>query len=449
MQFYRDPEFLGRTVADFLIEGLAAGQPALVVATEANRTAIADYLADREFDAEELERRGRYVALDAREVLSRITHAGVPDPSTFRTVAGGLIDETLRSGGGVQVRVYGEMVDLLWREGRPEASLNLEKYWNALAETHSFALMCAYRMEGFRQPGQQPAFDNLCAHHSRVLPDESYARNDSEDGRMRTIARLQQSAGMLEQQGSRNRELEAALVQAQAQRQEAVLLLDQARRMRDELLLLAGEELGTPLKVLNMQLLGVLQAAGQGRQALTAEWLSYRIGHAADDIRQLSILVEGLADAAKLATGGETLKLERGCLAEILGEVVQRFGQRGRMCEITTDLQAMPGRWDRARLSRLLAPLLASAAGGETQARTGLAAKLHVILAATSGAATISIAAGGRADAPESGDSARHPLGRLQLWTVNQLVRAMGGQLAQGRPGEAFRFSVTLPRQAG
>ena len=449
VQFYQDPEFLGRSVANFLIEGLAAGQPAMVIATDTNRRAIADYLADREFDSDELERQGRYLALDSRDVLPRFAHAGILDPSAFHSVVGGMIDDILRIAGGVQVRIYGEMVDLLWREGRHEATLDLEKYWNALAETHSFALMCAYRMDGFHQPGQRESFERVCAQHSRVLPDESYPRQDSEDLRMRTIARLQQGAGTLERQSSRDRDLEVALLQAQAQRQEALLLLGQARRVRDDLLAFAGEELSTPLKVLNMQLLGVLQAAEQGRQALSADWLRYRIGHAADDIRQMSLLLDGLADVARLATGGESLQAESGCLAEILGEIAARFGQRARMCELTLDVQPTPGRWDRGRLSRLISPLLANAAGGDAPIRTGLSAKVHVALASTPDAASISIVAERVGDSADNLEYERRALTKLQWWIADQLARAMGGQLAQGkRPGEPLRYSITLPRRA-
>jgi hypothetical protein len=37
------------------------------------------------------------------------------------------------------VRAYGEMVDLLWKDGLEEAAIRLETLWNELANTHVIA----------------------------------------------------------------------------------------------------------------------------------------------------------------------------------------------------------------------------------------------------------------------------------------------------------------------
>jgi hypothetical protein len=44
------------------------------------------------------------------------------------------------------IRAYGEMVDLLWKDGRSAASIKLEMLWNRLAGTHDFSLLCGYAM---------------------------------------------------------------------------------------------------------------------------------------------------------------------------------------------------------------------------------------------------------------------------------------------------------------
>ena len=44
VQFYADDHSLFTTVATFLAEGLAAGQPAVVIATPAHRASIIEYL---------------------------------------------------------------------------------------------------------------------------------------------------------------------------------------------------------------------------------------------------------------------------------------------------------------------------------------------------------------------------------------------------------------------
>lgn len=51
--------------------------------------------------------------------------------------------------GRSRVRAFGEMVALLWAEGNHGGAIRLEELWNDLQNSHSFALFCAYPMNGF------------------------------------------------------------------------------------------------------------------------------------------------------------------------------------------------------------------------------------------------------------------------------------------------------------
>src|SRR4051812_16740226 len=70
VQFYEDDAFLAETVAEFVRDGLAMGQPALVVATPAHRDAFAAQLAARGVDGDALVARGRLTFLDAADTIA-------------------------------------------------------------------------------------------------------------------------------------------------------------------------------------------------------------------------------------------------------------------------------------------------------------------------------------------------------------------------------------------
>jgi hypothetical protein len=137
--FYRDAAQLAGDVAHFLSQGLAAGTPAVVVATPEHRRLFAEQLGSA---YEEALASGRYIELDAAETLAQFMIDGAPEPIRFRTVIGGVLSAAARD--GRQVRVYGEMVALLWDDGDVAAALALEALWNDFGARHDFLLLCAY-----------------------------------------------------------------------------------------------------------------------------------------------------------------------------------------------------------------------------------------------------------------------------------------------------------------
>ena len=72
--------------------------------------------------------------------------------------------------GSRRVRVYGEMVALLWAAGDTDAAIALEGLWNELAETHEFALLCAYPMSAFKNAAGAAAFEQVCGTHTHRDP---------------------------------------------------------------------------------------------------------------------------------------------------------------------------------------------------------------------------------------------------------------------------------------
>ena len=119
VQFYGDETELFKTVGTFLSEGLVAGQPAIVIATPDHAAAIQEALSSHLIDVPRARHLGDLVMLDAEETLGTFMHNGMPDKILFQRHAGALMEQTVRGRGRMPLRAYGEMVDVLWRRGRP------------------------------------------------------------------------------------------------------------------------------------------------------------------------------------------------------------------------------------------------------------------------------------------------------------------------------------------
>src|SRR5262245_8152560 len=147
VQFYGDEEQFFRGVGDFLLEGITAGQATVAIATEPHWRAIEAQLSRRGVDCRKVRRDGSLRVLDATRTLSgRIVGGGRNTARFERDVATMMVDVEAARGSGV-IRAYGEMVNLLWRQGRHDAALYLESLWNRPPFRNSFDLLCEYPLQ--------------------------------------------------------------------------------------------------------------------------------------------------------------------------------------------------------------------------------------------------------------------------------------------------------------
>jgi hypothetical protein len=190
VEFYETDEFLVDTVSKFVLPSLRDGDAAIIVATAAHRHEFERALEAAGVDIELAVREDRYIALDARDVLSRFMVDGHPGASLFAQTVRPIMERA--AAGGRSLRVYGEMVALLWDEGDVPSALALEDLWNDLARERTFALLCAYPMSSFDDEGSAAAFKRICDQHTNVIPSEPYSLLPDDAERSRMVARLQQ-----------------------------------------------------------------------------------------------------------------------------------------------------------------------------------------------------------------------------------------------------------------
>ncbi len=363
VQFYETDNFLLDSLNGFIGKGLCAGDACIVVATEAHREGLEERLRADGLDVDAALSSGQFVSLDAAETLSSFMVDGQPDAVAFRKAVGEIIARA--SLGRSRVRIFGEMVALLWSEHKQDAAIHLEKLWNDLGQTHPFLLFCAYSMNGFNGDVHAAPLVEVCTTHSRVIPAESYTALPSQDERLRTILELQQKARSLQ---SVKDKLEQLLAGEQLARAEA----ERANRLKDEFLATVSHELRTPLTAImgwaHMMMHGNLDEATVKHAVQTIE----------RNARSQAQLVEDILNVSRVVTGKLNLNIAPVDAASVINAAIDSVqlaaDSKAIKLEVTLDPSARHINGDAGRLQQVVWNLLSNSikftpSGGRVEIR--------------------------------------------------------------------------------
>ena len=166
VRFYEDDASLCRIVSKFVSEGFTANQPALIIATAAHIDGITKNLRNAAIDVDSLQAKGDLLFVDARDMLKAFMVNGQPDGELFKASASAAIQQTCGERKRCTIRAYGEMVDLLWKDGLSGAAIKLEMLWNHLANTRDFSLLCGYSMGSFYKDA---SIDEITRQHTHIV----------------------------------------------------------------------------------------------------------------------------------------------------------------------------------------------------------------------------------------------------------------------------------------
>jgi len=176
LQFYSGDDLLLDSLARFISTALEAGESVFVLATPVHLDGIASRLRAQGVDTDAAARKGRYVVVDALQGLARLTVNGELSRARLDEFVQEVFLplEAAAESKPKAVAACGEVVALLWAEGKAEAAIELEHFWNEVAERVRCRLRCFYPVASFPDPVQNELFLKLCAEHADVIPHKSH-----------------------------------------------------------------------------------------------------------------------------------------------------------------------------------------------------------------------------------------------------------------------------------
>jgi DNA-binding NarL/FixJ family response regulator len=168
--FYSDDRQLLDHLSRFVGAALNAGNGAVVVATGAHREGLQRSLQASGVDIAAALEQGRYIAVDADELLSGCMVNGVLEPNAFLQGFGQLIPKAASAvkTEHPRVAVFGEGPDLLWKQGNATAAIQDEKLGNQLVEMYAVDILCGYSLNNIRGVAAVDVLQEICAEHSAV-----------------------------------------------------------------------------------------------------------------------------------------------------------------------------------------------------------------------------------------------------------------------------------------
>lgn len=347
---YEDARQLVDGVVDLVAPGLAAGESAVVVATELHTRGVVSQLRELGTDVDAALREERLLLVDAAELLATFRTADGPDRQHFRGQVGALLERSTATAATGRVRVFGEMVRLLWEEGDVAGALVLEDLWNELLWGRGATLLCGYPADAFAHERSTDAFQAVCDRHSEVVATPALPTDDERE-RSRAVA-------LLAHERIVDRNLRADLQAQQQALEDALARLRDATTRRDELLAVVVHDIRSPATMITNALALVLQAGPELGWEDTRELLE--TAHEAGE--RISRLSRDIVTSAELDAGSFTFDLRPLDLVRVVADAVHEVeAATGRTIDFHHDLDLPPALADEVRQRQVLGNLLGNA----------------------------------------------------------------------------------------
>lgn len=145
-QLHKDPQVLADAVGVFVENGLLRSEAVLIIAPPYQIPSYLQCLQHSDKPMQMWQKTGQLTVLDGPLLMGRFMKNDMPVWEEFRETLAPVLEDRM-SGQWKGMRVYGELVNDLWRAGHTAAAIRLEEYWNELARLYQFCLFCGYHVD--------------------------------------------------------------------------------------------------------------------------------------------------------------------------------------------------------------------------------------------------------------------------------------------------------------
>lgn len=166
VQIYEDKSVFLNLLEGYVLDGFDEGDCVIIIATNEHLKALHKRLKKKGCNLSALVSDDQYIPLQADATLDTFMKNGWPDEILFAATIECIVRKAKAR--SRRIRVFGEMVELLWAQRHSGAAIKLDHLWNHFCEMESFCLFCAYPKKGFTK-NMNDYLQSTCSSHSKVI----------------------------------------------------------------------------------------------------------------------------------------------------------------------------------------------------------------------------------------------------------------------------------------
>jgi hypothetical protein len=167
LHIYHDDKSLLNSLTGFASACFQSDLAQVIIASKPHLDLLDKRLRQEGYDVFGQTVSGKYLALEARDILGQFMFNGVPDSALFSYMLTSFSLRSRRLGKGI--RFFGELAGILHAEGNHKAAAILENLWDQYRATAPF---CFFRALKAGDLPEQPTADEL-ARYSYVISDQT------------------------------------------------------------------------------------------------------------------------------------------------------------------------------------------------------------------------------------------------------------------------------------
>jgi hypothetical protein len=168
VQVCQDDVFQAEAVTRYIQEGLLKDEAVIIYARTSLRKSVIRKLEQLDIEVGNYKQLGQLKFFDVEYTLSCFYNEDIVNESSFQDFVGSsLQDLRLRFG---KIRIFGEMVNVLWKNEEHEAAMKLEECWNNLSRKFDFSLLVSYSLDSIvpANANTEEAITLICQYHKHL-----------------------------------------------------------------------------------------------------------------------------------------------------------------------------------------------------------------------------------------------------------------------------------------
>lgn len=159
-----------KSITQYITDGLNDNEAVAIIARPFLRKALIDFLVTQGVDVQSCKDQGKIKFFDAEFLLSSLWFDDGIDAEAFEKFVSDPLRVMKQKQKYDKIRIFSEMVNLLWQKGAYAEAMQLEDSWNALFKKFEFSLLITYSLNHLDPSTFDEALEQICRYHPHHNP---------------------------------------------------------------------------------------------------------------------------------------------------------------------------------------------------------------------------------------------------------------------------------------